>query len=264
MSQNLLTASAIADLIKQGLAGDKIIKVRVLDHPANPMRRPYPLIEVLNIQPDGREADPRVTSIVQKFTVALYVRVRGAGTDEVAFQKSVEDSVIKKLDASTLGGSTLFVENKIWTRPEAIIERPILHYQSRLAVLVTQIISTTGAGAVGAEMSLTVPGLTDMPLLSKPIEREQEVVEDIYDDTRTRQRVAPIAETHSFFGEVEHTQARIDQLRTLKIARSKIACIVKRKDGVESENFNGFLVAVDHGAAYENIETIVVQIERVP
>lgn len=269
MSQNVLTATQIADLIKQGLAGDetptnRLEDVRVLDYEPLKTKRKYPFISVVNVQPDAKIADPRITRVEQKFDVNLLIKKRGAGTDETAFMKIVEDSVLKKLDASTLGGSTLFVENKVWTRQPGVVEKPTPHYASKLAVLVTQVVSTTGAGAVGGEMTLTVGSLSDMQLLGKPLEREPELFENIYDDKRVRQRVAPTGDARSFFGEVEYTLARINQLRTDKKLRAKIACVMKRKGGAEIENFNAFITDAQHGASYSDIESIIIQLEVVP
>lgn len=269
MSQNVLTATQIADLIKQGLAGDtkpgnRLGDVRVFDYEPLRTKRKYPMISVINVQPDAKIADPRITNIEQKFEVNLYIKKRGAGTDETAFMKSVEDSVLKKLDASTLGGATLFVENKVWTRQPGVIEKPTPHYASKLAVLVTQVTSTTGVGAVGGEMTVTIGSLTDMPLLGKPLEREPELFENILDDTLVRKRAAPTGDARSFFGEVEYTLARINQLRTDKKLRAKIACILKRKGGTETENFNAFIADIQHGASYSDIESIIVQLEVVP
>lgn len=257
-----LTASDIAELIRQGFAADGIKNVQIKDYAADIKRRKYPFIEIVNVEPTGTEADIRVTTITQKFTVTYYERKRGAGSSEITKIKKVEDSVLNKLDNSVLGSGTLFTENKSWTRSAQVIERPIPHYRSILSVLVTDIVSTSGEGSIGAKMLLTIGSLTDMQLFSKPIEREVEGVEDVYDDTRTRKRVAPIGDTQSFFGEFEWTQARMNTLRTLKASHTKIACILKR-DGVP-ENFNGFLIEMSHGSGYSEEETIVVRIEIVP
>lgn len=257
-----LDASEIAELISQGLASDEITGVRVLDYPVDSKRRKYPMVEVINVQPSGREADPRTTTISQKFTVNLYVRKRGAGSNEITQIKQIEDSILVKLDNSTLGSGTLFVENKSWTRSATVVDQPIPHYESSLSVLVTEVTSTTGSGKIGGDMLLTLPGLTDMPILSKPVERESEGQEDIKDDTLTRVRVAPTGDTRTFYAEVEYTETRMTTMRTLKNAHSKIAVSINR--GGTVENFNGYLQEMSHGAGYSEIETIVLRIEVVP
>jgi hypothetical protein len=256
-----LTSTQISDLIIQALAGAELTKIQVKDYAADTKRRKYPVVEVVETQPTGSEADIRVTRVTQKFNVILYVRKRGAGSDEIDFIKSAEDVILAKLDATELGSGTLFTENKNWARSAQVIDRPIPHYESTLSVLVTDEVSTSGDGTLGAEMLLSLPGLTDMQMLSKPVEREVEGVEDIFDVTRTRTRTAPTGDGHSFFGEVEYTQARMDALRTLKAAHAKIACTIKRK-GV-AENFNGYLTEMSHGSGYEEIETIIIRIEVV-
>lgn len=262
MSQNVLTTTQIKELIEQGLASDNIDNVRVIDYEPDPNRRKYPFISVRNIQPDGTESDERVKTITQIFLVVFRVRKRGAGTNEVELQKSVEDSVLNKLDSTTLGSGTLFVENKIWSRPEGFISKPVPHYESRLRVLYTQVVSSSGSGEIIGDYTLTLPGLAGMKVLNKPLERETEITEDIFDDTRVRKDVAPISETHSFFAEIEYTTARRDAIRTLKDARSKISVTLARPSGTDI--FNGKIVDMSYGATYSLNETIVIQIEVIP
>ncbi|MEM3136731.1 MAG: hypothetical protein QXW37_08450 [Candidatus Nitrosotenuis sp.] len=256
--------SDIAAIIQRKLAEQqsKYKEVRVFDHPQNVTRRRYPSIEIVMTQPNAKLEDPRVTNVVQQFIVVLYVRVRGDGSDEVTLQKAIEDDVMTALDGTVLGGNKLFTENKTWTRQPDPIPRPVLHYQSRLNVFVVDIVSTTGQGAVGATMTLTLPGLADMQLLSKPLERETEIMGDILDDTLTRKNVAPISESRIAYYEVELTDARLTTLRSLKSARAKIACTLKR--GTVSENFNAKILDLSHGADYRNIETVTIALAVIP
>lgn len=112
---------------------------------------------------------------------------------------------------------------------------------------------------IGTQFSLTVPGLADMPLLEKPIEREVEEFENVYNTGLIRKRTAPITETHSFFARIEYTDARMAQLRTLKRARNAISFTLKR--GIVAETRNGRLENMDNGAPFDKRETIIVQIE---
>jgi len=259
-----LTTTQIADLIKQGFATDNIEGVQVKDYASDIKRRKYPVVEVVNTQPDGTEADIRVTRTAQKFIVNVYIRKRGVGSDETVQIKAIEDSILTKLDNSVLGSGTLFTENKTWSRSATVIDKPVSHYESSLNVLVNDEASTSGDGVLGAEMLLTVganPVLANLQILSKPVERETEGTEDIKDDTLTRVRVAPTGDAHSFFAEVEYTQARMDALRTLKAAHAKFSYTLTRK-GVP-EVADGFLTEMSHGSGYEELETIVLRIERV-
>jgi len=256
-----LEASDIAVLIEQGFAADNIEGIQVKDYPADTKRRKYPVCEVVNVQPTGQEADIRITTVSQKFNVNVYIRKRGAGSDEIDQIRAIEDSILNKLDNSTLGGGTLFTENKNWTRSAQVVAQPVAHYESTLSVLVTDETSTSGSGSVGADMLLSLPGLANMQMLAKPVEREIEGTEDIFDVTRTRTRVAPTGDGHSFFAEVEYTQTRLNTMRSLKAAHTKISCTISRA-GVD-EVFNGYLTEMSHGSGYSEIETIVVRIERV-
>ena len=86
-----------------------------------------PFVEILNAQPLGNEADTRVTNIIQKFDVTLKIKIRGAGADEVAQQKTLEDLILPALDDTALGINTIFVFNRNWTRSQQ--PQPILHYE---------------------------------------------------------------------------------------------------------------------------------------
>ncbi len=257
-----VTASQIKDEIDQALAGAGITTVRVYDYAQIPNRRSYPCIEIVNAVPSDEQKDPRVTKVDQSFTVTLSIRIRGAGSTEVELQTQVETAVLNAIDDLNLSGDIIVAENRRWNRSPNPITRPVPHYQSTLTVLVTKLSSTTGQGTLGDEMTFSVPGLTDMPLLSKPLEREVSTHEDIYDDTRTRKTVAPITDTRSFFAEVEHTISRMTTLRNLRDARAKIACTLKRK--TVPENFNGKIVALSSSASYTDVETITIQVEVIP
>lgn len=256
-----LTTTQIAELIRQGFATNKITKVQIKDYAATIKRRKYPVVEVVNVQPTGKEADIRITKISQKFEIHAYVRKRGAGSDEMDLLSQIEHSILTKLDNSTLSGDALFTENKNWARSGEVIERPVPHYRSTLSVLVTDNVSTSGEGTIGAGIFFSIGTLTNMQVLTKPPERETELTSNEYDDTRTRKRVAPLGDIHSVFVEVERTQVRIDALRVMKASHAKQACITTR-DGVP-ENFNGYPTDFSHGGGYLEVETIIIRVERV-
>jgi len=252
----VVTAAAIKALLDTALVNQN---VRVYDYPRPPTRQVMPFVEILNAQPTGNEADARITNIVQKFDITLKIKVRGAGADEVAQQKTLEDLILPALDDTALGINTIFVFNRNWTRSQK--PQPILHYESLLGVAVTDTTSTTGAGTVGGLMTITIDTLLDMPVLDKPAEKQTEAFENIFNDTRNRTEVGPIGDIRSFFVEVETTEARLNTLRGLHNARVAISCTLKRP-GQTDEVFTAKLVDLSNSTPFGNIETVIVQLER--
>ncbi len=253
----VVTAAQIKALLDTALAGQN---VRVYDYLKPPTRQVMPFVEILNAQPQGNEADARVTNIIQKFDVTLKIKVRGAGSDETARQKVLEDLILPALDDTALGINTIFVFNRNWTRSQQ--PQPILHYESTLGVAVTDTTSTTGAGTVGGLMTITIDTLADMAVLDKPAEKQTDAFENIFNDTRNRTEVSPIGDIRSFFVEVEAgPAARLTGLRGLVNARAAVSCTLKRP-GQSDEVFNAKVVDLSNPAPFGNIETVIVQLER--
>lgn len=255
----VITASQLKDVIKQALTNASITGIQVFDYSNPDRRKKFPSIEIMPSQPTGEESDERVTRVTQRFDIQFRVRQRGAGSDEVALQKNVEGAVLNAIDATALGQSTLFVLNRIWTRPNALVLKPVSHYLSTLVVLVTDIVSTTGEGQLIAKYTVDFPSLAGMELLNKPLERELENYESIYNDKRLRVFLAPLSDLRTAFFEVEYTDGRMTQLRTLRKARQEISVTLHRPSGNETVTCK--ITAADHGAPFSEIETITIQIE---
>ena len=112
---------------------------------------------------------------------------------------------------------------------------------------------------VGSEFTLDIAGFTGIPLISKPIEREIESVENIYDTSRVRKGVSPISETHSFFAEIEHIEAQVSALRAQKRNRSVISTTLNRPSG--STAYSGKLIEISNGASFDQLETVTIRFE---
>lgn len=180
----------------------------------------------------------------------------GGGSDDIVFLKLLEDTILPALDTTALGQTQIFVLNKTWQRSGELVTKPVNHLLSTLAVLVTDLTSTTGAGQIVQDITVDFPGLTGMKLLGKDIERETENMENIYNTARVRVEMAPVSDVRTWFGEVEYTDARMTALRALKVARAKIAFTVNRPSGAEA--LGGKIIGVDHGGPLDNVETIAI------
>ena len=112
---------------------------------------------------------------------------------------------------------------------------------------------------VGSPFTIDIAGLSGISLISKPVERETENVENIYDTARIRKTVSPISETHFFAAEIEYIESVVSTLRTQKRARTTIPFTITRPSGNTVQN--GRIVEISNGAGFDQLETAVIQIE---
>ncbi len=253
-----VTTAQLKTTIEAALVTASITGVSVYDYPRPENRRVFPSVEIKATQPEGVEADPRITKINQRFDITVRVKQKSSGTDDVVRIKAIEDAILPALDATALGQSQIFVLNKTWSRSGELSVKPVNHLLSTLAVLVTDLTSTTGSGQIIQDMTVDFPGLAGMKLLSKDIEREIENMEDVYNFARVRVDMAPTSDSRTWFGQVEYTDARMTQLRALKSARGKITFTVNRPSGAEV--LGGKIIAVDHGGQLPDVEIITIAV----
>ena len=242
------------------------INVRLFQQPGLLIRRPFgaPFVEISNEQPSGNEVDHRITNVTQIFVITLRIKVKKPGNEEVSRQKQIEDAILAKLDASQLAGATLFTENKTWKRPTSPIQKPVLHYESTLRVLVNDITSTSGIGQILARATLSIgsdPALQNLELLDAN-QKENEAFTNRYEDDRVRKGIAPTGDTESFLATFEYTDARKLALKTARTSHTKLACVFTRTSG--STNFNAELIDISGLAIHDSTEEITVQLEVIP
>lgn len=240
-------------------ASPTLSAVPVFDYPRVENRRIFPSVEIKAGQAEGSEADPRITKISQRFDITVRIRKRGTGSDDVTELKTLEDVILPALDSTALGQTQILVLNKTWQRSGELVSKPVAHLASTLAVLVSDVDSTTGVGQVVHDMTVDFPSLSGMKLLNKPVERETEGMESIYNTARVRKEMGPTGDTRTWYGEVEYTDTRMTQLRSDKVARSKISFTVNRASGAEA--LSGKIISVDHGGSLETVETITIVVE---
>ena len=83
------------------------------------------------------------------------------------------------------------------------------------------VITTTLLATIGALFFLSVPGITDpIPLISKPLDRDIDSIEDILDDTIILKDTAPIKSKRTITAEFESTSTITSKLREIKDSRA--------------------------------------------
>ena len=227
-----------------------------------PSHRIYPLVEVVNVQPEGTVERVDVTDEQNRFEIRIILKYNRSLDVETQDLHDIEKTMLSLLETAVLADKTIILEDKKWNRGQINNNPQNIHgIQSTLTVTVTEKKSTTGDGTLGAQMTYSTTGLTDIPILDK-LEREIETNEDIYNAARQRKALAPVTDTHSMFFDLESTESRLAQLRTLKRNRTMISHTLKRPNSAD-ETFNGKIVQISNPARFEDIERVTIQIERV-
>ena len=254
-----VTAASIKSTIDAALVTSSITGVSVFDHARPDKRKIFPSIEITPTSAEQSFADHKITNISQGFNIILRIKPRGSGTDDVALQKSIEDSILPAITFTALGQTRLHILNKTWQRPNALVQKPVPHLQSNLIVLITTDTSTTGSGQLLSEMTVDFPSLAGMELLSKPTENEIEIGESIKNDTNNRVEFGSITDLRQAFFEVEYTDARMSTLRAQRTARAKITVTLHRTSG--DDVMTGKISSVNHGAVHGDVETVIIGFE---
>lgn len=188
------------------------------------------------------------------------VIVSSSNAKSITAQKQMYD-IIKNLHALTQADPTFL---KPVTNDDPVFSRSVIadvpYEESTRGKLLIQV-SVILLATIGNAYTLDIGGFTNIPLISKPIEREIEVTEDIFDTARVRKATPPIAETHSFFAELEYDDTIITSLRVSKRSRAKIPATLKRPDATEIFSGNGRITEITNGSPFDQIETFIIRYE---
>ena len=187
------------------------------------------------------------------------VIVSRSDAKSVEAQKQMYD-IIKNITALTQA-DPLF--KKPVTNDDPVFSRSVIAdvpyeeaTRGKLLISVSIILLAT----IGNSYTLDIGGFTNIPLISKPIEREIEVTEDIYNTARERKNIPPISETHSLFAEMEYDDAIIESLRVSKRARTVIPATLKR--ATTTTTFaKGRITEITNGSPFDAIETFIIRYE---
>lgn len=253
----VLTAAAIKTILDALTYAEPI---HIFDYVRPENRRKYPSIEIDNQGAELRRQDPQIQENSQRFLIHLYYRLRADGSNDIAKEKAIEDVIMAGLEAATLAGSKIFVEDKDWNR--LYISQPIHYVDSTLTISVTEITSQTGSGRLGANQTLELPGSISLPLLSKPVDDYGITFGEAAADDGKR-KVSPMWNTTNglMLFEYESTSSLDSSIETLIDAKAKIS--VSLKDGaVTRETFDALLIQTSKPAQYDEIERSILTLQR--
>ena len=124
------------------------------------------------------------------------------------------------------------------------------------------IITMTLIATIGALFFLEIPGIGNpIPLISKPVDRDTDSIEDILDDTLIRKDTAPIKSIRSIFTEFETSSTILSTLRTIKLSRESNSYTITSPSGVEV--IVAYLIEIESSTGFSDMETTVIQLEVV-
>ena len=123
-----------------------------------------------------------------------------------------------------------------------------------------QVVTMTLLATIGALFFLEVPGITDpIPLISKPVDRNTDTVEDILDDTLILRSEAITKSKRSIFTEFETSSSILTALRNIKLGGTSNSFTIQKPSG--DETVEAFIVNIESSPGFSDIETTIIQLD---
>jgi hypothetical protein len=124
------------------------------------------------------------------------------------------------------------------------------------------VITMTLLATIGALFFLEVPGIgSPIPLISKPVDRDSDSVEDILDDTLILRTEAVTKSKRSVFAEFETSPSILTAFRDIKSGREPGSFTIQRPSG--DETVDAFVVNIESSQGFSDMETTVVQLDLI-
>ncbi len=206
----------------------------------------------------GVSIPDNVKSVTVEYQIVVIAQARDK---QVNSQKQLYD-LIKNLRTVTEGNPT-FTDPTSGDDPVFVrsIVSDVVWDQKTKGQLVT-VITMTLLSTIGVLFTLTVPGITDpIPLISKPVDRDIDSVEDILDDTIILKDTAPIKSKRTITIEFESSSTNISTLRTIKLSRVSNSYTIVSPTG--SETVKAYLTQLQSSTGFSDMETTVIQLDVV-
>jgi len=207
----------------------------------------------------GVSIPDNVKSVTVEYQIVVVAQARDR---QVNSQKQLYD-LIKNMRAMTENDPLFSDPASPGTDPifvRSIISNVNWDEQTR-GKLIT-VITMTLLATIGALFFLTVPGIADpIPLISKPLDRDIDNVEDILDDTIILKDTAVIKSKRTILAEFESTSAIISTLRTIKDTRDSDSFTITSPTGVEI--VTAYVTQLASSTGFSDMETSTIQLDVV-
>jgi len=258
---------ADTNLFDNGVTVGLLRSVQFGDPPNNTYQAesmPYAYVTTAsNLQETSPETGTSIPDNVKSVTVEYQIVIIAQARDkQVNSQKQLYD-LIKNMRAMTENEPTFSDPASPGTDP--IFVRSIIsnvNWKEETRGQLVTIITMTLLATIGALFFLTVPGITDpIPLISKPLDRDIDNVEDILDDTLILKDTAVIKSKRTILAEFESTFAITSALRVIKDTRESDSFTITSPTGAEV--VTAYVTQLSSSTGFSDMETSVIQLDIV-
>jgi len=207
----------------------------------------------------GVSIPDNVLSVTVEYQIVVVAQARDR---QVNSQKQLYD-LIKNMRVLTENEPTFSDPTSPGTDP--IFVRSILNnvnWEEQTRGQLVTVITMTLLATIGALFFLEVPGITDpIPLISKPLDRDIDNIEDILDDTLILKDTAVIKSKRTILAEFESTGTITSTLRTIKDSRTSNSFTITSPTGVEI--VIAYVTQLASSTGFSNMETSTIQLDVV-
>jgi len=216
-----------------------------------------------NLQETSPEIGVSTPNNVKSVTVEYQIVVIAQARDKQANSQKQLYDLIKNMRAMTENDPLFSDPGNPGTDPifvRSVISDVAWDEQTR-GQLIT-VITMTLLATIGVLFFLTVPGITNpIPLISKPIDRDIDSIDDILDDTLILKDTAVIKSKRTIAAEFESTVAIISALRGIKDSRSSDSFTITSPTGVEV--LTAYVTQLESSTGFSDMETSIIQLDVV-
>lgn len=220
----------------------------------NEERRKYPSINVQNVTGEENTRGFPISTTGQTFLIHLFYRYRSFGEQEEAKIKSIEDAIYDAIFNDTNFSTTnnLTVAQN-WQRDSETF--PTRRSHSTLTVTSEQ------AEFIDNAYSVIIPGIGTVQLISKPVDRDADTVEDILDDTLVLKTEGITKSKRTIVLEFESTSTLQSTFRGFKSGRTSQQFTIQQPTG--NEVINAFVTNIATSEVIVTKQSMTVQLDVV-
>lgn len=210
----------------------------------------YPYVLIRKSKPQGTDEDHVTVTKRDGFEVTLYVRYTRDQDKEEADQTTIENTILALLESQNFGASHLFTESKNWQRQPM---QRVYGSQSRIIVNITDIISKSGSGIIGAETKIELNAPSGTVIQTLRINDSYGTSVDSHQTDDGKSWWDPTSsEVHSIDFTYESTTALDGVIKTASDGREEIQGKLTR--GGVTTNYTWLVGKTTKAGQFDNIE----------
>jgi|GEM_PF-5124519 len=220
----------------------------------NEERRKYPSIDVQNITGEENVRGFPTSTTGQTFLIHLFYRYRSFGEQHEPDIKTIEDTIYDTIFNDTNFGTDNNIQvTQNWDRKSETF--PVHRSHSILTV------SSEDTDFVTNNYTVTIPSLGEVELIAKPVDVDNDNVEDIIDDQVILQTEGIVKSKRTIVLEFASTSALISTFRGFKDGRTSQEFTITQPTGAET--LNAFVTNIATSEVIVTKESMTVQLDVV-